>query len=137
MKEILLLLLVVVTGLFFSGCADASGDKKPEAAAGYVKVTPVEAQKMRQENPDLIVLDVRTPEEYAEKHIPGARLLPNETISDQEIAGLEKEAALLVYCRTGRRSQQAANKLLALGYKHVYDMEGGITKWPYETEAGN
>ena len=82
----------------------------------------------------VIVLDVRTEAEFAEAHIPGAQLLTNETITEAP-AGIPKDAQLLVYCRSGRRSAEAAQKLLALGYEHVYDF-GGIIDWPFETESG-
>ena len=59
-------------------------------------------------------------------------LVPNETIVNNAPSELQdKQAVLLVYCRSGRRSHDAANKLLALGYENVYDF-GGIIDWPYE-----
>lgn len=82
------------------------------------------------------VVDVRTAEEYAEQHIPGAVLVPNESIGDEPPAKLpDQDAVLLVHCRTGVRSKQASDKLIKLGYTQVYDF-GGIVDWPYETESG-
>lgn len=99
----------------------------------YQKLTPEEA-KERMDASEVIVLDVRTKEEYEESHIPNAVLIPNETIADKELEQLpDKEAVILVYCRSGRRSAQAAEKLLQLGYQNIYDF-GGIIDWPYETE---
>lgn len=82
------------------------------------------------------VVDVRRPEEYAEKHIPGAILVSNETIAEKSSEMLpDKDAVLLIYCRTGVRSKQASDKLIKLGYKNIYDF-GGIVDWQYETESG-
>ena len=143
MKSFLLLTMVLAAGLVFGGCAsaaDSSGSMKSasgQAQQGhYEKVSPEQAHKLLQEDKSIVLVDVRTAGEYAEKHIPGARLVPNETIKDQPIEGISKDAKVLVYCRTGHRSQDAANKLLKMGYEHVYDMDGGITRWTYETEAG-
>lgn len=83
---------------------------------------------------NIVILDVRTLEEYDEKHIPGAVVIPNETITKEplkELPDLEQE--ILVYCRSGNRSRQAAEKLIEAGYTNVYDF-GGINEWMYETE---
>ena len=86
---------------------------------------------------EAVVVDVRTEEEYAQSHIPGALLLPNETIDAQTARELlpDRDALILVYCRSGRRSAQAARKLVELGYEDVSDF-GGIIDWPYDTQAG-
>ena len=79
------------------------------------------------------VVDVRRSDEYAAGHIPGSILVPNEEIADVQPEALpDLDATLLVHCRTGIRSKQASDKLVAMGYKHVYDF-GGIVDWPYET----
>lgn len=83
---------------------------------------------------NIVILDVRTLEEYDGKHIPGAVVIPNETITKEplkELPDLEQE--ILVYCRSGNRSRQAAEKLIEAGYTNVYDF-GGINEWMYETE---
>ena len=83
---------------------------------------------------DYIILDVRTQEEYDEKHIPGAVLVPNETIGKGEIKELpDKDQMILVYCRSGNRSKQASGKLIQLGYTNVYEF-GGINSWPGDVE---
>ena len=82
-----------------------------------------------------VAVDVREPDEYAVGHIPGAKLLPLGEINSRAAEVLpEKEAAWLVYCRTGRRSAEAVQKLDALGYSNLYDL-GGILSWPYEIEG--
>jgi len=81
----------------------------------------------------MLILDVRTPEEFAEKHIPHAINIPNETIGTAEIPELPDKAQLiLVYCRSGNRSKQASEKLAALGYTNIVEF-GGINDWPGET----
>ena len=77
-----------------------------------------------------VAVDVREPDEYAVGHIPGAKLLPLGEVNSRP----EKEATWLVYCRTGRRSAEAVQKLDALGYSNLYDL-GGILSWPYEIEG--
>ena len=82
-----------------------------------------------------VAVDVREPDEYAVGHIPGAKLLPLGEVNSWTAETLpEKEATLLVYCRTGRRSAEAVQKLDALGYSNLYDL-GGILSWPYEIEG--
>jgi len=81
---------------------------------------------------EIIILDVRTKEEYDAGHIKGAILVPNETIIDEQPELLpDLDAEILVYCRSGNRSAQAANKLIAIGYTNVVDF-GGIIDWPYD-----
>lgn len=86
---------------------------------------------------EVAVLDVRTPEEYAERHIVNARLLTLDTIDADTAAAVapDKSEPVLVYCRSGVRSAEAAAKLAALGYTQVYDF-GGILDWPYATVEG-
>ena len=84
--------------------------------------------------PDYIILDVRTQEEYDEGHIPGAICIPNETIGDQPPALLpDKDQLIFVYCRSGNRSKQASAKLAALGYTNIKEF-GGIIDWTGEIE---
>ena len=82
----------------------------------------------------ILLLDVRTEKEYNEKHIPKSILLPLNDLDKQAEALLpDKEAVIYVYCRSGSRSQKAAQWLAEAGYTQVYDL-GGINSWPYETE---
>ncbi|MDO5602023.1 MAG: rhodanese-like domain-containing protein [Oscillospiraceae bacterium] len=105
-----------------------------EEEAAYHKITAETAKEMMEEQA-VTVVDVRRAEEYEKQHIAGALLIPLDTITQAPPALPDKEAVLLVYCRTGVRSKQASDKLVELGYLHVYDF-GGITDWPYETETG-
>ena len=146
MKKNILLLMAV---LLFSACqssqnnnsssgaapaanepAPAAGDQTAQPAE-YHKISAEEAKKMMDEQ-TVTIVDVRREAEYVTGHIAGAVLVPNETIGDEAPTELpDKEAVLLIYCRSGNRSKTAANKLLKLGYQNVYDF-GGLNTWPYE-----
>ena len=118
--------------LLLAGCAAPA-----ESEASYRQVSMDEAIAMMEEENDYIILDVRTPEEFAEKHIPDAINIPNETIGTEEIPELpDKEQLILVYCRSGNRSKQASEKLVRLGYTNIVEF-GGINDWSGETVSGN
>jgi len=96
-------------------------------------ITPSEALAKMQ-NPGAIILDVRTAREFATGRIPGAILLPDYELRERaHIILPNKDALILVYCRSGVRSSDALQDLLALGYTNVFNF-GGIINWPYETE---
>lgn len=98
----------------------------------YRQITADEAARMMQEETDFVLLDVRTQEEYASGHIPGAICIPNETIGSEEIPELpDKDQLILVYCRSGNRSKQASQKLAEQGYTNVVEF-GGINGWTGE-----
>ena len=124
MKKILPIFLVA---LLLVGCA------APAEGGSYRQINMDEAITMMEEESGYIILDVRTPEEFAERHIPGAINIPNETISTEEIPELpDKDQLILVYCRSGNRSKQASEKLVALGYTNIVEF-GGINDWLGET----
>ena len=129
MKKMLLLVLAAV--LAISAVCFA---QSPANAEGYQKITPQEA-KARMTEPSVIVLDVRMQQEYDAGHITNAVLLPLPLIEagDAAVAKAlpDKDAEILVYCRSGRRSAIAANALINMGYTNVLDF-GGINDWPYE-----
>lgn len=131
MKKIGALLLVALLTLSVGCGSNASLENEPEEK-GYTTITAEDAKaEMEMEEPFLI-LDVRTQEEYDEGHIPEAVLVSVTDIEDRiESVVPEKSMKLLVYCRSGNRSQAAAEKLVELGYTNVYDF-GGIQNWPYE-----
>lgn len=107
---------------------------KKDKHAAYHKITAEEAKKMMDKG-GVTVVDVRTAEEYAEKHIPGAILVPLQSIGDEMPTPLpQKDATLLIHCRSGVRSKKAATQLMQLGYTSLYDF-GGILDWTYETES--
>lgn len=99
----------------------------------YKKITGEEAKKLMDENTDEIILDVRTAEEYKESHIEGAVLIPDNELAKRAEKELpNKDALILVYCRSGRRSAASAMELVDMGYTNVYDF-GGIIDYPYDT----
>ena len=100
----------------------------------YRQITADEAAQMMQEETGFVLLDVRTQEEYASGHIPGAICIPNETIGSEEIPELpDKDQLVLVYCRSGNRSKQASQKLAEQGYTNVVEF-GGINGWTGDLE---
>ena len=120
----------LLTSVFFLlfGCAAPNAQK-----ASYEQIGMKEAIVMMEEETNYIILDVRTAEEFEDKHIPNAINIPNESIGTEEIPELpDKEQLILVYCRSGNRSKQASEKLAALGYTNVVEF-GGINEWPGET----
>ena len=128
MRQILLFALLAASLALLSGCALS---RAKEDKAAYHKISAEEAYEMMASQ-EVVVVDVRTREEYDGGHIENAVLVPNESIGSEMPEALpDKEATLLVYCRSGRRSKDAAQKLLALGYQSVYDF-GGVIDWPYE-----
>ena len=114
--------------LLLAGCA-----APVDSEASYQQISMDEAIAIMESESDYIILDVRTAEEFAEKHIPDAINIPNETIGTEEIPELpDKEQLILVYCRSGNRSKQASDKLVGLGYTNIVEF-GGINDWPGET----
>ena len=99
----------------------------------YQQISMSEAADYMANESGYILLDVRTVEEFNDKHIPGAINIPNETIGSDEIPKLpDKEQTILVYCRSGNRSKQAAQKLVEQGYSNIIEI-GGINDWNGET----
>lgn len=126
MKRIFCLAMVVVM-MFACGCGGATS--APAEKSAYRQVSSDEARKMMETESGYIILDVRTQKEYAEGHILKAICIPNETI-DKEPPSLlpDKEQEIFVYCRSGRRSKEAAQKLADMGYKNIIEF-GGIIDW--------
>jgi len=135
MKWRILPLLLALAFLTACGAAETpKGDAMPDNA--YRQITQQEAAELMA-GEGYILLDVRRPDEFASGHIPGAINIPNETIGDQppeELGDLTQ--LILVYCRSGNRSKEAAQKLAAMGYANVAEF-GGIIDWtgPVVSEA--
>ena len=107
-------------------------DRDGMVNVGYVHISQEDAMAQMVDGEDYILLDVRTQAEYAEGHIPGAICLPNESIGSELPAELpDREQTILVYCRSGRRSAEAAQKLADMGYVNVLEF-GGILDWTGE-----
>ena len=129
MRKIRRLLPFVLSLMFLSSCGTPGS-----SSSGYRQISMDEAVKMMRDEKDYIILDVRRPDEFAEGHIPGAINVPNEEIGATEIAELpDKSQLILVYCRSGRRSKEAAGKLVKLGYTNIVEF-GGIQDYEGEIE---
>ena len=129
MKKIKKLLPFILSLTLLSSCAAPGGSK-----GSYRQISMDEAVKMMKDEKNYIILDVRRPDEYSDGHIPGAINIPNEEIGTNEIAELpNKSQLILVYCRSGRRSKEASEKLVKLGYTNIVEF-GGILDWPGEIE---
>ena len=130
MKKMLPMLLLL--SLALTGCAASAPVSETNT---YRRITMQEAMEMMAAEENHIILDVRTQQEYAAGHIPGAIVIPNETIGTKEIPQLpDKDQLIMVYCRSGNRSKQASDKLVKLGYTNIVEF-GGIIDWPGEIVA--
>ncbi|WP_425447179.1 rhodanese-like domain-containing protein [Dethiothermospora halolimnae] len=128
MKRLIIIAIALVLILIISLATINGKDRN------YQKITPEDAKKMLEKNDDVFLIDVRTKEEYNEKHIEGSILVPLDVLEEKiDEVVKDKNKEIIVYCRSGRRSKKAANILLELGYNNVYDL-GGIIDWPYKTE---
>ena len=129
MRKMKRLLPFVISLMLLSSCG-APGS----SSLGYRQISMDKAVKMMKDEKNYIILDVRRPDEYAKGHIPGAINVPNEEIGTAEIAELpDKSQLILVYCRSGRRSKEASEKLVRLGYTNIVEF-GGILDYKGEIE---
>ena len=127
MKRFIPILMML---LLLTGCVAQSSE------TSYRQISMEEAVTMMEEETGYIILDVRTAQEYSEKHIPGAINIANESIGTEDIPELpDKDQLILVYCRSGNRSKQASEKLVKLGYTNIVEF-GGINDWTGETVSG-
>ncbi len=138
MKTITKITFTVIALLILTACsaipAPAEENSEP-GQAEYIKISAEEAKKMMDES-EVMIVDVRTTEEFEEARIEGSILIPVYAIEQLAAEMLpDKEATILIYCRTGRRSELASRILIEQGYRNVYDF-GGIVDWPYETISG-
>ncbi len=122
---------ILLLALLLAGCAAPTSTDKD---ATYKQISMSEAVEMMQNEDEYIILDVRRPDEFAAGHISNAINIPNESIGNEEINGLpDKDQLILVYCRSGRRSKEASEKLVRLGYTNIVEF-GGINDWTGEIE---
>ena len=127
MKRILPLLLIMLFVL--SGCSSV---KEEQNKAGYTQISQEEAKEMMGRDDGHVIVDVRRQDEYDAGHIPGAILIPNESIGHGAPEALpDYDQVILIYCRSGNRSKQASEKLAAMGYTNIYEF-GGINTWTGE-----
>ena len=130
-----LFMIFLATGLLIlTGCAQKL-DGDDMAGHSYAQIDQETAAEMMAKDDGHVVVDVRRQDEYDAGHIPGAILIPNESIGTdlpKELPDLDQ--IILIYCRTGNRSKQAAQKLFAMGYTNIYEF-GGIDTWTGEIVA--
>lgn len=123
--------------LCLTGCSgnvsNTSATMSQEQLLQYKQISQEEAKEMMNREDGHIIVDVRRRDEYDEGHLPDAILIPNESIDKSRPKELpDLDQIILVYCRSGRRSKEASEKLAAMGYKNVYEF-GGIITWTGET----
>lgn len=125
--------VVFALALLLTGCA-----KAPDGAEkGFTIISQEEAREMMARDDGHIVLDVRRLDEFEAGHIPGAVCLPNEDIGTEPPEELpDLDQIILIYCRSGNRSKQAAQKLAEMGYTKVFEF-GGIIDWTGEIVTGS
>lgn len=127
MKKIAFIFFAII--ILLSGCSANQSSN----GASYTQITQEEAKEMMKKDDGHIIVDVRRQDEYDAGHIPGAIVIPNESITDEQPKELpDLNQTILVYCRSGRRSKEAAQKLADIGYTNVYEF-GGIIDWTGET----
>ena len=130
MKKVkgLIIMLLISLSLFGMTACDGENGK----ASTYEQITAEQAKTFMNTEKDYVIIDARTEEEFAEGHIEDAILIPEYEIAERAEKELpDKDALILVYCRSGRRSKIASEELVKLGYTNVKEF-GGIIDWPYE-----
>ena len=128
MKRLAFILIAAV--ILLTGCSIGGTGN----SASYHQITQEEAKEMMSKDDGHIIVDVRRQDEYDEGHIPGAVLIPNESITDKQPEQLpDLNQVILIYCRSGRRSKEASQKLADMGYTNIYEF-GGINTWNGEIE---
>ena len=121
------LIPIFLSALLLAGCVEANNPTNT-----YRQISMDEAVTMMAQETDYIILDVRRADEFAAGHIPSAINVANESIGTDEIPELpDKKQLIMVYCRSGRRSKEAAEKLVKLGYTNIVEF-GGILDWKGE-----
>lgn len=99
--------------------------------AKYTIITAEEAKNRIDTEQDIIILDVRTKEEFNESHIPSAVNIPLDVVTDKVDKIYSKNTKIFIYCRSGVRSKYASSYLAEMGFTNIFEF-GGIITWPYE-----
>ncbi|WP_066894060.1 rhodanese-like domain-containing protein [Clostridium nigeriense] len=132
MKKFLIVILTALSIFIISGCSNLNKDvNNINEINKIIKISAVQAKEEMKDS-NTIVLDVRSQEEYNNGHIENSILIPIDNLEDDaETKLINKDQKILIYCRSGNRSEKAADLLLQMGYTNIYDF-GGINDWPYE-----
>ena len=126
LKGLIIMFLISLSLFGLTACQDSENN------VTYEQITAKEAKTIMETQPDYIIIDARTQEEFADGHIEGAIMIPEYEIANRAEKELpQKDALILVYCRSGMRSKIASEELVKLGYTNVKEF-GGIIDWPYE-----
>ena len=121
--------VVFLVLIIMSGCAMGEVMEGDGMERSYTQISQETAKEMMTRDDGHVVVDVRRQDEYDGGHIPGAILIPNESIEAEPPETLpDLDQIILVYCRSGRRSKEAAQKLFDMGYTNIYEF-GGIIDW--------
>ncbi|MDO4206949.1 MAG: cyclophilin-like fold protein [Lachnospiraceae bacterium] len=126
--------LLIAASLIIAGCSKEQVMDGPDMVGTpeYIQIDQETAKEMMERDDGHIVIDVRRQDEFDSGHIPGAVCIPNESIETTPPVQLsDPDQVILVYCRSGRRSKEAAQKLADMGYRNVYEF-GGIIDWTGE-----
>lgn len=135
-KKISVLLIMAVLILLLPACSSRGYMDGPDMVRSYTQISQDEAKEMMEKDDGHIIVDVRRTDEFETGHIPGAICIPNESIGTEQPEELpDLNQIILVYCRSGNRSKQAAEKLFDIGYTKVYEF-GGINDWTGEIVTG-
>jgi rhodanese-related sulfurtransferase len=131
-KILAVLSILIILGL--AACGGGADEQTTTAIDLDSLPTSVDVDTVRtlQDNPDVFMLDVREPDEYAAGHIPGIVLIPMGEVAER-LSEIPEDKTVIVTCRSGNRSGQIADLLREMGYADVHNMEGGIVAWE---EAG-
>jgi rhodanese-related sulfurtransferase len=129
--------LAVATVLLVSGCLSGPAfglvEEPPGDLPTFGEIEPEEAAAIivaLRDDPEFVLLDIRTPAEVASGHLPGAVSIDFRSADfETEIDALDRESIYLIYCRTANRTGQAFVRMTEMGFTKIYDMQGGITLW--------
>ena len=128
--------VVLISIVILQGCTTTEDNISYSKTQNLMDITAIESYSLihnNTENPNFIIIDIRTPEEYESGHLEDAIIIDYyENTFEKDIDQLDKEKTYLIYCRTGRRTGLAMEIMKDLNFFNVYNMLGGITQWKTE-----